>query len=246
MSVPASRPILATSVQRVRSGSSACAISTTNGNTNASWLSVTPRRSGSLIVPPPTPLHGSGRRSTRTDRFRRTGLNSVPAGSGPRRPSALATDRSPSVSARSVPIGLPTKWRTGPFRPDCTWITSASGRSASRPSHLEPVTPAENGRRCSWSPSTINATKTHCIKGHEYTPENTFITKRGARRCRTCQPYSGLPHWQTLKTHCPQGHPYEGRNVIPVPTGGRACRACMNERSRKWRARKAAEARRAA
>lgn len=27
---------------------------------------------------------------------------------------------------------------------------------------------------------------THCIKGHEYTPENTRINKKGARECREC------------------------------------------------------------
>jgi hypothetical protein len=29
--------------------------------------------------------------------------------------------------------------------------------------------------------------KTHCTHGHEYTPENTFATKRGWRECRACQ-----------------------------------------------------------
>jgi len=28
--------------------------------------------------------------------------------------------------------------------------------------------------------------RTHCSKGHEYTPENTRITKEGWRNCRTC------------------------------------------------------------
>lgn len=29
--------------------------------------------------------------------------------------------------------------------------------------------------------------RTHCAKGHEYTPENTHHTADGRRRCRTCQ-----------------------------------------------------------
>jgi hypothetical protein len=29
--------------------------------------------------------------------------------------------------------------------------------------------------------------KTHCIKGHEFTPENTYITPQGWRNCRACQ-----------------------------------------------------------
>ncbi len=28
--------------------------------------------------------------------------------------------------------------------------------------------------------------KTHCIHGHEYTPENTIITAKGHRKCRMC------------------------------------------------------------
>jgi hypothetical protein len=46
------------------------------------------------------------------------------------------------------------------------------------PSHLEPVTPGENSRR-------RNLAITHCPKGHEYTPENTYIW-RGMRDCRAC------------------------------------------------------------
>lgn len=30
------------------------------------------------------------------------------------------------------------------------------------------------------------AAKTHCPKGHEYTKENTYVTRRGGRQCRTC------------------------------------------------------------
>ena len=52
------------------------------------------------------------------------------------------------------------------------------------PGHLEPVTPAENSLR-GVSPFAINARKTHCIHGHEFTPENTYVW-RGARHCRAC------------------------------------------------------------
>lgn len=31
------------------------------------------------------------------------------------------------------------------------------------------------------------ATKTHCVHGHEYTPENTVITSAGRRNCRQCK-----------------------------------------------------------
>jgi hypothetical protein len=54
------------------------------------------------------------------------------------------------------------------------------------PDHLEPVTPIENGRRGISSPA-INARKMRCIRGHEFSPENTYIQQpQGWRRCKTC------------------------------------------------------------
>lgn len=32
----------------------------------------------------------------------------------------------------------------------------------------------------------LNASKTHCIRGHEFTPENTRYRKEGGRTCRAC------------------------------------------------------------
>jgi hypothetical protein len=59
------------------------------------------------------------------------------------------------------------------------------------PAHLEPVTKAENARR-QWAAggaarsfAGVNAAKTHCPHGHEYSPENTRV-KQGRRYCRTC------------------------------------------------------------
>jgi hypothetical protein len=53
-------------------------------------------------------------------------------------------------------------------------------RACLNPAHLEPVTFAENVRRGS------PAQKTHCVRGHEFTPENTITTPVQKRRCRTC------------------------------------------------------------
>lgn len=54
------------------------------------------------------------------------------------------------------------------------------------PDHLEPVTLGENVRR-GFSPSTTNREKTHCVHGHEYTPENTYTPPNGQRVCQTCR-----------------------------------------------------------
>ena len=47
------------------------------------------------------------------------------------------------------------------------------------PKHLELVSLGENLRRRRYSDS--------CKHGHEYTPENTRLDKRGNRICKTCQ-----------------------------------------------------------
>lgn len=59
-------------------------------------------------------------------------------------------------------------------------------RHCVNPDHLEPVTQAENVRR-GISPSAVQARKTHCKNGHEFTPENTYVNRnRNERVCRLC------------------------------------------------------------
>lgn len=62
---------------------------------------------------------------------------------------------------------------------------------------------------------------THCPQGHEYTPENTLLTTRGHRKCKTC---------------C---YARSNRNAKRYMT--EQARIAKNERNRRWRAeRKAA------
>lgn len=61
-------------------------------------------------------------------------------------------------------------------------------RACCNPAHLEPVTRRENSLR-GVSPNAENARKTHCKRGHEFTPENT-IRRADAptrRQCRECK-----------------------------------------------------------
>jgi formylmethanofuran dehydrogenase subunit E len=52
------------------------------------------------------------------------------------------------------------------------------------PAHLEPVTRSENLRR---SPLMgRNSHKTHCKRGHEFTPDNTRTRPNGHRTCIAC------------------------------------------------------------
>ena len=61
-------------------------------------------------------------------------------------------------------------------------------RACVNPRHLEPVTGRENIARGE-SMSALHARQTHCKRGHEFTPENTYHRKRGnktERFCREC------------------------------------------------------------
>jgi len=53
------------------------------------------------------------------------------------------------------------------------------------PEHLEPVSQRENVLR-GVGPAAVNAAKTHCPQGHEYSPANTIIRPGRARRCKKC------------------------------------------------------------
>ncbi len=55
------------------------------------------------------------------------------------------------------------------------------------PSHLEPVTHAENIRRGAVTGCvTFQRNKTHCPQGHEYNEANTYRPPNGDRVCRKC------------------------------------------------------------
>lgn len=58
-------------------------------------------------------------------------------------------------------------------------------RACVNPGHLEPVTPKVNTLRGA-GPTAKNALRTHCKRGHEFTPENTIAHPLG-RNCRECR-----------------------------------------------------------
>jgi hypothetical protein len=67
----------------------------------------------------------------------------------------------------------------GPIPAGLTLDHLCLNKACVRPDHLEPVSLTVNIRRA-------NARRTHCKRGHAFTPENTYLDKIGARQCRKC------------------------------------------------------------
>lgn len=70
-------------------------------------------------------------------------------------------------------------------------------RGCVNPAHLEPVTASENvrrGRSGEVARSRFSLI-THCPRGHEYTPENTYMGGSG-RTCRTCKRARAKAHYE--------------------------------------------------
>ena len=70
-----------------------------------------------------------------------------------------------------------------------------------RPDHLEPVTHRENLLRGETF-AARHAGKTHCPAGHPYDDANTYISKRGQRKCRKCAAERSLRNYYARR-HAP-------------------------------------------
>ena len=73
----------------------------------------------------------------------------------------------------------------GPIPDGLTIDHLCRNRACVNPAHMEPVTSRENTRR---------AMRTHCINGHEFTPENTYTPNDGKRYCRECRRQRNRTH----------------------------------------------------
>lgn len=74
----------------------------------------------------------------------------------------------------------------GPIPDGLTIDHLCRNRACVNPEHLEPVTHRVNVLRGT-AQAAFNARKTHCLRGHEFTPENTYWQAGGRKRsCRVC------------------------------------------------------------
>ena len=98
-------------------------------------------------------------------------------------------------------------------------------RACCNPSHLEPITAAENSKR------GINqfVSRSACGAGHTYTPETTYRHPSGKRCCRICQRASVKAYRerqrQALGRQC-----ISCRKLLSVENATGYCSACINIR----------------
>jgi hypothetical protein len=81
------------------------------------------------------------------------------------------------------------EWSFGPLG-DRVVLHACDTPNCVNPAHLHAGTQADNARDM-WKKGRgrsrcVHAGKTHCVRGHEFTVENTRVNRLGHRYCRTC------------------------------------------------------------
>lgn len=74
----------------------------------------------------------------------------------------------------------------GPIKEGFVLDHLCRNRSCVNPIHLRQVTSYVNLTQNSLSPPAINLNKTHCLRGHEFTEDNTYKQRGKNRLCRIC------------------------------------------------------------
>lgn len=92
-----------------------------------------------------------------------------------------------AANGRPVPAGMVVDHQCHNSHPTCNDSKECPHRRCVNPAHLEAVVSAVNIMRGKGFGVT-NAAKTHCVKGHEFTEDNTYWRPdRFGRICRTCR-----------------------------------------------------------
>lgn len=146
----------------------------------------------------------------------------------------------------------------GPIPEGLEVAHKCGNRACVNPQHLKAITHRENLFDTLTS-TRLNSEKTHCVKGHEYTPENTIYTREGWRQCKKCKKASMLDWWRRnrkrilaerrkvyrkthkpppKKTHCKRGHRFNKKNTYIDSRGNRVCRECQRLAMQRFRSKK--------
>jgi len=74
----------------------------------------------------------------------------------------------------------------GPIPEGMTIDHLCRNRACCNPKHLEVVTNKENILR-GLGAAAVHARQTHCVWGHEFTQDNTYVRANGGRQCNICR-----------------------------------------------------------
>lgn len=86
----------------------------------------------------------------------------------------------------AVPEGLQLDHLCHTADETCAGGETCIHRRCCNPEHLEPVTVRENLLRGRGF-NSVNAAKTHCLRGHPLSGDNLYIEPKGSRSCKTCR-----------------------------------------------------------
>ena len=96
------------------------------------------------------------------------------------------------------------EWSVGLVPDGLTLDHLCRNPSCVNPAHLEPVTMRENILR-SDGVSANHARKTHCVHGHAFSPDNTYIYPHGGRECLMCRSVHKRAAWARQKARRLEG-----------------------------------------